>query len=214
VNDQQPYGYGSTISGLFGAALLGAGLIAAVISGPVFDRVLTNHLALCIKLLCPPLGLAWLALVWAGESFRRHDLLVSDRLYPVRPANAGVIFALMAFIGVCSLPLLPISLELAVEVTRNADASSALLFFGSNVLNVVFLAIENALRAGPSASPPLNMKNALLFQGVIILVVCLTILAIRGEQTRRGRDVAMANAETIVPTPVDLSQADSHQRDT
>jgi FLVCR family MFS transporter 7 len=125
----------------------------------------------------------------------------------VRPNNSGAIFALMALIGVCSLPLLPMGLELAVEVTRNADASSALLFFGSNVLNVVFLAIENALRAGPGASPPLNMKTALLFQGIVVLVACSAILAIRGEQTRRSRDIAMVRAESGTFAPADLSRA-------
>ena len=48
---------------------------------------------------------------------------------PVKPHDPGAIYALMAVIGACSLTLLPVALELAVEVTRNADVSAALLWF-------------------------------------------------------------------------------------
>lgn len=48
----------------------------------------------------------------------------------VKPNNAGAIYALMVVIGAGSLALLPVALELAVEVTRNADASAALLWAG------------------------------------------------------------------------------------
>lgn len=42
----------------------------------------------------------------------------------------------MALIGACSLPMLPVALELAVEVTRNADASSAVLWFAGNLVAI------------------------------------------------------------------------------
>jgi hypothetical protein len=42
--------------------------VAAACSAPLFDRVLTAHLARTIKLLCPILGAAWLSLIWAGAS--------------------------------------------------------------------------------------------------------------------------------------------------
>jgi FLVCR family MFS transporter 7 len=103
----------------------------------------------------------------------------------------------MAVMGACSLPLLPVGLELSAEVTRNADASSALLFFGANALGAIFLGVENALREGPEANPPLNMRRALIFQGVIILAVCLSVFGVRGEQTRRRRDAAAADGDDI-----------------
>lgn len=101
----------------------------------------------------------------------------------------------MAIIGGASLPLLPVGLELAVEVTRNAAASSAFLFFAGNGLGVVFLVIEDALRDGPDAKPPNSMKRAIIFQGVFVLAVCLTVVGIRGTQTRRVRDEAVARGE-------------------
>ncbi|KZT05289.1 MFS general substrate transporter, partial [Laetiporus sulphureus 93-53] len=111
AQDFEPYGYSDDISGLFGATILLTGIVAAFITAPLFDRVFTHHLALTCKLLCPFLGGAWLGLIWA---VRRND--------------TGALFALMAVIGVTSLTMLPVALELAVELTRNADASSAVLW--------------------------------------------------------------------------------------
>ena len=48
------------------ATLLLAGLVAAAITSPLFDRVLTSHLAITCKILCPLLGGLWLSLIWAG----------------------------------------------------------------------------------------------------------------------------------------------------
>lgn len=49
-----------------GATLLLVGIVTTAMTAPLFDRVFTNHLAITIKVLCPFLGGAWLALIWAG----------------------------------------------------------------------------------------------------------------------------------------------------
>lgn len=95
-----------------GAALLLSGLVAAITTAPLFDRVFTHHLALTSKFLVPAIAGAWLSSIWA-----------------VKPHNTGGLFAIMAVIGACSLTMLPIGLELGCEVTRNSDGSSALLWF-------------------------------------------------------------------------------------
>lgn len=38
----------------------------AGVTAPLFDRVLTNHLALTLKVACPSLGVLWLSMIWAG----------------------------------------------------------------------------------------------------------------------------------------------------
>ena len=58
-------------------------------------------------------------------------------LYIVKPNNTGALFALMAIMGATSLTMLPVALELAVELTRNADGSSAILWFAL-VSHVIF----------------------------------------------------------------------------
>jgi FLVCR family MFS transporter 7 len=48
----------------------------------------------------------------------------------VRPDNTAALFIIMAVIGICTITMLPVALELACELTRNADGSSALIWFG------------------------------------------------------------------------------------
>jgi hypothetical protein len=68
--------------------------------------------------------------------------------------------------------------------------SRHLLFIvaSGNLFAIIFLFSEDALRAPLSANPPENMKQAIIFQGAFVLVVCLTILGLRGQQVRRSRD--------------------------
>lgn len=47
---------------------------------------------------------------------------------------------------------------------------------------------ENALRAGPSADPPLNMHRAIIFAGIIALAASVTAFGSEGKQTRRKLD--------------------------
>lgn len=60
------------------------------------------------------------------------------------------------------------------------------------------------MRAGPDAKPPLNMRNALIFNGTVICVVSVLIFGLKGKQTRRERDeIEARRAEG--PTAVELS---------
>jgi MFS transporter, FLVCR family, MFS-domain-containing protein 7 len=63
---QSPVGYSADIAGDLGATLLLTGIVAAIITAPLFDRVLTTHLALTSKTLVPIVGVTWLAMIWAG----------------------------------------------------------------------------------------------------------------------------------------------------
>lgn len=46
-----------------------------------------------------------------------------------KPKDTAGLFVIMAIIGAASIALLPVALELACELTRNADGSSAVLWF-------------------------------------------------------------------------------------
>ena len=100
------------------------------------------------------------------------------------------------------------SLELGAELTRAPDASSAFLWGSCNIFALAMVlgaclflvsrlrpyhdqhtpTAESALRAGPDANPPLNMRNALIFQDVLICAVSLLVFVLKGGQTRRERD--------------------------
>lgn len=47
----------------------------------------------------------------------------------VRPNNVAALFVICIIIGVCSLPMLPVGMELSCELTRNTDGSAALVWF-------------------------------------------------------------------------------------
>jgi hypothetical protein len=64
---QEPEGYSSDTAGFMGATLLLAGIITAIITAPLFDRVFTYHLAITAKILVPIIGVAWLGMIWAGK---------------------------------------------------------------------------------------------------------------------------------------------------
>ena len=110
-----------------GACLLLTGIVAAILTAPLFDHVFTYKLALTTKILTPCLAAAWLSLIWAGTLIIRA--IRYQLIGTVKPRNEAGLFVVMTIIGVCSLSLLPVGLELACEVTRNAEGSSAILWF-------------------------------------------------------------------------------------
>ncbi|KAJ7666282.1 major facilitator superfamily domain-containing protein [Mycena rosella] len=169
-----PQGYSDHDAGLMGATLLLCGIAVAVVTAPLFDRVFTTHLARTMKLLVPIVAGGWFSLIWA-----------------VKPHNAAALFVIMAIIGASSLTLLPVALELGCEVTRNAQGSSALLWFIVNLFEIIFVQVQGALRAGPGGTPPLNMHRALVFNGAFVLSVALFVFLIRGKQVRKELDERM-----------------------
>ena len=61
-----PYGYSDVTAGLMGGIFLLSGLLAALISAPLFDRVLIHHLAKTVKFALPILSIAWICLIFVG----------------------------------------------------------------------------------------------------------------------------------------------------
>ncbi|KZT69101.1 MFS general substrate transporter [Daedalea quercina L-15889] len=189
--DLEPYDYSDEIAGLMGATLLLVGLLATVITAPLFDRILTHHLAWTCKCLCPIIGGAWISLIWA---VRRND--------------TGGLFAIMAIVGASSLTLLPVALELAVELTRNANASCAMLWASSNTCGVVFVLSQGALRASANADPPYNMYRAIIFQGAVATAAAIVIFFMEGKQVRRSADEqAQAQIATMGTHEMDMPKS-------
>lgn len=173
-----PYGYSDDTTGLMGATLLLVGIVAALASAPVFDRILTRHLGITIRLLCPIIGAGWFALIWAAK-----------------PKDTAGLFVIMAIIGAASIALLPVALELACELTRNADGSSAVLWFFGNLFSIIFLTSQSALRAPSTGSPPLNMHRAIIFNAVFTTFAVLLVFGLEGRQARRERDEMVGRGE-------------------
>jgi len=167
-----------------GAALILSGLVAAIATSPLFDRVLTHHLALTLRLVTPILAAAWFSLIWA-----------------VRDNNTGPLYAIFVIIGVFSVSILPVTLELASEVTRNSDTASAMLWTMGNLIPFIFILVSNSLRADSSASPPLNMHRAIIFVAVFGLTPAILVQFLRGKQSRRQLDEERNQVREDPPLP-------------
>ncbi|KAG8833762.1 hypothetical protein FRC17_010135 [Serendipita sp. 399] len=168
-----PYGYSQTRVGLFDATILLSGILAAVTGAPLIGRLFGGKIQWAVRVLLPIIAACWVAQIWN-----------------VKPANDGGIFAVMAIVGVSSFLLLPVGLELAAEVTRNAEASCGLLWMNVNFVGFFWILIEDRLRAGPDSNPPNNMTQALIFNGTTIAVAAaITVIGLRGKQKRREKDV-------------------------
>ncbi|KAG7088672.1 hypothetical protein E1B28_012644 [Marasmius oreades] len=181
----QPAGYDDDTSGFMGATLLLSGIVAALVISPLMDRVFTKHLAITLKFFIPVLAGAWFSLIWA-----------------VKPGNTGGLFAVMAIIGVTSVTMLPVGIELACDVTQNAEASSSLLWFMGNGFTIVFVLAEDGLRASPDATPPLNMRRALIFQATFVIIAAVLTVCIRGKQKRKELDEKKAQEATTATRQV------------
>jgi MFS family permease len=191
----EPMGYSDTTSGIIGATLLLSGIVASIVTAPLFDRIFTHRLGITLKILIPVVSVGWFSLIWA-----------------VRPNNTAALFVIFVVIGICSLAMLPIALELGVELTRSADASAAILWCSGNVFAIILIVGEGALRASSTANPPYNMNNALILHGVVVMVFGVLVFFVRARQARRELDESMAR-ENVVPM-VSTSAAGKHDERT
>ncbi|KAG8924771.1 hypothetical protein FRC02_010194 [Tulasnella sp. 418] len=169
-----PYGYTSDESGIIGAVLLLSGLLGALITAPLFDRVFTHHLGLTLKGLVPPISACWIGMIWA-----------------VKSNGLAGIYVLLIFIGFASFTLLPVSLELACEVTRNPATSSAALWAGANLFSFIFIVSAEPLRAGPNAHPPDHLRSYIILQAVFAAFLVPLVMFVKGVQIRREMDVKL-----------------------
>ena len=60
------------------------------------------------------------------------------------------------------------------------------------------------MRAGPDGKPPLNMRNALIFQGAMVCAVSVLVFGLKGRQSRRERDEAEAGGVELDQTVEEL----------
>ena len=57
----------------------------------------------------------------------------------VKPNNLAGIYVVLVAISSVSFILLPVGLELGVEITHNAEASTAILWSGGNTVSVIWV---------------------------------------------------------------------------
>ena len=91
-----------------GAVLLLVGLVCAAITSPLFDRVFTNHLALCGKTAMPIMAACWFALIWeskysSGPSYIRVSLMFPCYIRSQTKQRGGTLRTICDTRGLCTL---------------------------------------------------------------------------------------------------------------
>jgi hypothetical protein len=66
----------------------------------------------------------------------------------VKPNNTAALFAIMAINGASSIAMLPVGLELACELTRNSDGSSAIAWFSCVGLQLIDIPTSHRFLTG------------------------------------------------------------------
>ena len=130
--------------------------MAAAIASPVLDKYTTpssKARLLLIKVLVVVVAIAYLAFVWA-------------------PQTRGVAapYVIAAFIGAASFVLVPLALELLVEVTwedAGPEMSSAVVWACGQVGGAVTILVMDGLRGDWGDEPKGNMKAGLVFLAVL-----------------------------------------------
>ena len=164
----EPYGYSESSAGIAGALLIVVGLISAAISSPFIDKY-KFYLAYT-KVTVPIIGLSYLFFIWAPQT---HGFA-----YP---------YVICSILGAASFGLVPVVLEFLVEIHHplGPEVGSTVCWVAGQLFGGIFIIVQNALKAGPEAIPPLNMKRALVFQAVLALVV-MPLPLVLGLGGRRG----------------------------
>ncbi|KAH6688254.1 major facilitator superfamily domain-containing protein [Plectosphaerella plurivora] len=170
----RPYGISDDEAGIGGALLIVVGLVTAAVTSPILDR--TKKFLLAIKVAVPIIAICYLAFVWMPET----------------RGIAGP-YVVLSLLGASSFSLVPVALEYLIELSHpiSPEVTSVVAWAGGQLLGGCFILISDALQAGDDASPPRHMKNALIFQAVLALVImplplCLGLFG-RKEQASMRR---------------------------
>lgn len=149
-----PYGFTNDEAGIGGAILIVVGLVSAAVSSPILDR--TKKFLLGLRILVPMIALSYLAFVWMPET----------RTIPGP-------YVVLAILGAASFSIVPIALEYLIELSHplSPEVTSTIAWAGGQLFGAIFVIVSDALVAGQDASPPRNMKNALIFEAVVALAV-------------------------------------------
>lgn len=99
--------------------------------------------------------------------------------------------------------MIPVSLELAAECTFpiSESVSASILWLACQIASFCTTYIMDALRAGPDANPPNNMKHALIYALVLACVGAIPTLFLKSDLKRIDKDVSSEHSiEEMTPS--------------
>ncbi|CAJ2505311.1 Uu.00g127050.m01.CDS01 [Anthostomella pinea] len=156
-----PYNFTPDDAGIAGALLIVVGLVAAAITSPILDR--TKQFLLLIRIAVPLVALSYLVFIWM----------------PSTRSLAGP-YVVLSVLGASSFALVPVALEFMAELAHpvGPEVTSVVAWGAGQLLGGLFIVISDALKAGPTADPPNNMMDALIFTAVVSLAAAPLALAL------------------------------------
>lgn len=166
-----PQGYTSVQVGLASFVRIISGVGGAIIAGRITDW--TGQHALVLKVAAPMVAVTTVI------------------LYVQDLANSYAFVMVSCFLnGFFVFLILPVSLELAAECTFpvSESVSASVLWGVSQVTSFCTTLIMDALRAGPEATPPHNMKHALIYAIVLACVGAIPTFFLTSDLKRIDRD--------------------------
>ncbi|KAF5692409.1 permease of the major facilitator superfamily [Fusarium denticulatum] len=85
----------------------------------------------------------------------------------------GALYAVLCCIGISSLDIVPVVLEVLTEFSypAGAEITSTTAWAGGQLLGGCFIILGNGMKAAESADPPLNMKDFTVFQAVLAMAM-------------------------------------------
>jgi len=145
-----PYGFSETEAGVTGALLIVVGLVFAAATSPVLDRRPNLRLPF-VKLCVPVLAGMYIAFIFAPGT-----------------RNITAPYAIASVLGAASFSLVPLVLEMLVEVTWpvSAEVGSTVCWTGGQLFGGVFIIVMDALQDEGG-----GMVRALVFLSIVCCAV-------------------------------------------
>lgn len=150
----KPYGFSDTEAGIGGGLLIVLGLIASGIAAPIVDR--NKKYLLVVKCGVVLGALCYLALIWVPTS-----------------REVGALYALLGVLGVASLVIVPVVLEVLTELSYpvGPEITSTIAWAVGQLLGGCFILLGNAMKAGHNAHIPRNLTKFVIFQAIFALAL-------------------------------------------
>ena len=168
-------------AGMYGGVLIGTGLLGAGIAGPILDKTHVYRSFLKVGFCC---GIGALIFMLAM----------------LQPDNQAALTAAFAVMGLFMMPLLPITLETAVECTYPIpeETSASLLMLMGNVVGFICIySLQVLIKMNPRFidNPTVLTPNAVFLTSMVIFATAI-ILTYKGEYKRLAAEAEQRKSFT------------------
>ncbi|KAG0176648.1 hypothetical protein DFQ29_005858 [Apophysomyces sp. BC1021] len=173
-----PYGYSEAHAGICASSIVIAGYFGGAAMTSYWAGKTRQYLMI-VKMFTPMMAFTYILL-----------------LFGILPNAFEVALVIAIANGFLSYGLFPIELELACELAYPVPESicSAIIWSLGSATMLIFCVVIDALRAGPDATPPNNMRNSMIFVVATVFGGSLPCVWMDGRMKRQDVD----NKEALI----------------